>query len=97
MVNESIKLSIMLNLLFFLLFWDHNSSLSKLQVIFLAFLQFDMILLVMAKDDEKVVFSTRISPILLKQLKHLAVDQNKKIGDLVTASVELLLKKHKRI
>jgi hypothetical protein len=51
----------------------------------------------MKKKDDKVVFSTRIAPILLKQLKHLAVDQNKKIGDLVTEAVELLLKKHKKI
>lgn len=48
------------------------------------------------KDDDKVVFSTRISSELLKQLKHLAVDKHQKIGDLVTEAVELLLKKHKK-
>jgi hypothetical protein len=56
-----------------------------------------MILLVMQKkDDKKVVFSTRISPMLLKQLKHLAVDQNKKIGDLVQEAVLQLLEKYKK-
>ncbi len=70
---------------------------AKKQVIYLAFLHFYVILFVMAKEDEKVVFSTRIAPVLLKQLKHLAVDQNKKIGGLVEDALELLLKKHKRI
>ena len=56
-----------------------------------------MILLVMQKkDDKKVVFSTRIDPLLLKQLKYLAVDQNKKIGDLVQEGIALLLKKNRR-
>ena len=48
----------------------------------------------MKKTEKKVVFSTRLDPTLLKHLKHLAVDQNKKIGDLVAEAVELLLKKH---
>lgn len=77
---------------------DHNSLQENKQETNLAFLQWAMILSVMQKkDDEKVVFSTRVSPDLLKQLKHLAVDQHKKIGDLVTEAVELLLKKHKRV
>ena len=63
---------------------------------FLAFFQKYVILFFMKKEDGKIVFSTRIDPSLLKQLKHLAVDQHKKIGDLVTEAVELLLKKHKR-
>ena len=41
------------------------------------------------------MFSTRIDPELLKKLKHLSVDLEKPISELVEEAIENLVKKHK--
>jgi predicted transcriptional regulator len=43
--------------------------------------------------DEKKIFSTRIDNELLKKLKHLAVDEDQSIGDLLEEAIRCLLEK----
>jgi len=44
---------------------------------------------------ERKMFATRIDPDLLKELKHLSVDTDLKIADLVEQAIKDLLKKYK--
>jgi predicted transcriptional regulator len=45
---------------------------------------------------QKKTFSTRIDQDRLKELKHLAVDQDKSLGILLEEAIAELLKKYKR-
>ena len=45
-----------------------------------------------AKRESRTV---RLNPELLKQLKHLAVDENKTVSELVEEGIQLLLRKQK--
>ena len=45
--------------------------------------------------DQKKTFSTRIKTDRLKDLKHLAVDEDKSIGVLLEEAIEDLVKKYK--
>lgn len=47
--------------------------------------------------SEKKTFSTRIDDERLKALKHLAVDQDKSLGDLLEEAIGDLLKKYKKL
>lgn len=42
------------------------------------------------------VFSTRIDPDLVRQLKHLAVDENKALNELLEEAIRLLLRVRKK-
>jgi len=46
--------------------------------------------------EEKKVFSTRIDEDLVKKLKHLAVDEDKSLGNLLEEAIEDLLDKYKK-
>lgn len=41
---------------------------------------------------KREVFSTRVNPELIKQLKHLAVDEEKAINELLEEAIAILLK-----
>ncbi|MGA3279904.1 MAG: ribbon-helix-helix domain-containing protein [Smithella sp.] len=43
---------------------------------------------------EKKIFSTRIDDDLVRKLKHLAVDENKSLGNLLEEAIQELLKKY---
>jgi len=43
---------------------------------------------------EKKVFSTRIDEELIKKLKHLAVDEDKSLGNLLEEAIQEILKKY---
>lgn len=45
---------------------------------------------------EKKVFSTRVDEDLIKKLKHLAVDEDESLGNLLDEAIEDLLKKHEK-
>ncbi len=45
---------------------------------------------------DKKMFATRINPEILKELKHLSVDAEKSISDLLEEAIQLLLKKYKK-
>jgi predicted HicB family RNase H-like nuclease len=45
----------------------------------------------MKKPTKREVFSTRIDPELLRQLKHLAVDEGKALNELLEEAIRLLL------
>jgi predicted transcriptional regulator len=45
---------------------------------------------------EKKVFSTRIDDELIKKLKHLAVDEDESLGNLLDEAIEDLLKKYEK-
>jgi len=45
---------------------------------------------------EKKVFSTRVDANRIKYLKHLSVDTDKSIGDLLAEAIEDLLEKYKK-
>jgi len=47
--------------------------------------------------SEKRMFATRIAADLLKKLKHLSVDADTSIGDLLEEAVKDLLKKHEKL
>ena len=42
------------------------------------------------------MFSTRIDPDLLKELKHLSVDSEKSLSDLTEEAIKALLNKYKK-
>lgn len=44
---------------------------------------------------DKKMFATRVSPKILKELKHLSVDAEKSISALLEEAIQDLLKKHK--
>jgi predicted transcriptional regulator len=44
--------------------------------------------------DKKKVFSTRLNDDLVRALKHLAIDLNKTLGDLLEESISDTLKKY---
>jgi len=46
--------------------------------------------------SEKKMFATRISPAILKELKHLSIDAEKPIFDLTEEAIKDLLKKYKK-
>jgi predicted transcriptional regulator len=46
--------------------------------------------------EKKKVFSTRIDEDLVKKLKHLAVDEDKSLGNLLEEAIEDLLDKYKK-
>ena len=43
---------------------------------------------------ERKVFSTRLDQNLIKELKHLAVDEGRALNDLLEEAIEALLKKY---
>lgn len=45
---------------------------------------------------EKRVFSTRLDDDLVKKLKHLAVDEDQSLGNLLEEAIEDLLKKYEK-
>jgi hypothetical protein len=45
---------------------------------------------------DKKVFSTRIDDGRIKQLKHLAVDEERSLGDLLEEAIEDLLRKYEK-
>jgi predicted HicB family RNase H-like nuclease len=45
----------------------------------------------MKKSMKREVFSTRIDPELIRQLKHLAVDEGKALNELLEEAIRLLL------
>ena len=45
---------------------------------------------------EKKVFSTRVDDELIKKLKHLAVDEDESLGNLLDEAIEDLLKKYEK-
>ncbi len=45
---------------------------------------------------KKKVFSTRVDEDRIKELKHLAVDTNKSLGDLLEEAIQDLLKKYEK-
>lgn len=47
--------------------------------------------------DEKKTFSTRIDTDKIKKLKHLAVDTDKSLGDLLGEAIQDLVDKYKRM
>ena len=52
--------------------------------------------MVKAKDSVKrESYSVRLDPMLVTQLKHIAVDEKKPISVLIEESIKILLKKHK--
>jgi predicted transcriptional regulator len=46
--------------------------------------------------EEKKVFSTRINGSLIKKLKHLAVDENESLGNLLEEAIQDILKKYEK-
>jgi len=50
--------------------------------------------MVKPKDGKaRITYSVRLNPDLLKQLKHIAVDDNKTVGELIEEGINLLLEK----
>jgi predicted DNA-binding protein len=47
-------------------------------------------------DVKRVNFSTRLNPELVKRLKYMAVDEGKKLNELLEEAIELLLDSHKK-
>ena len=45
---------------------------------------------------DKKMFSTRIDPDLLKELKHLSVDSEKSLADLTEEAIKALLNKYRK-
>jgi len=45
---------------------------------------------------ERKVFSTRLDQDLIKELKHLAVDQGRALNDLFEEAIQALLKKYEK-
>ncbi len=45
---------------------------------------------------DKKMFSTRMNPIILKNLKHLSVDTEKPISELTEEAIQDLLKKYEK-
>jgi predicted transcriptional regulator len=45
---------------------------------------------------DKKVFSTRIDEDRIKELKHLAVDENRSLGNLLEEAIDDLLKKYEK-
>jgi predicted transcriptional regulator len=46
---------------------------------------------------ERKVFSTRIDQDVIKRLKHLAVDRNSSLNDLLEEAIQDLLKKYEKV
>jgi hypothetical protein len=46
--------------------------------------------------DTKQVFSTRVDSAAIKGLKHLAIDRNMSIGELLEEAIQDLLKKYEK-
>ena len=45
---------------------------------------------------DKKIFSTRVDEDRIKDLKHLAVDTDKSLGDLLAEAIDLLVNKYKK-
>ena len=45
---------------------------------------------------ERKVFSTRLDQDLIKELKHLAVDEDRALNDLLEEAIQALLKKYEK-
>jgi len=53
--------------------------------------------MVKSNDDvQRVSYSVRIDPELIKYLKHAAVDANKPVSTLIEEGIRLILKKYKK-
>ncbi len=53
--------------------------------------------MVKAKDNiKRETYSVRLNPEVIKELKHLAVDENKPMSVLIEEAITLLLKKYKK-
>ena len=46
--------------------------------------------------NQRKVFSTRVNDNLVKKLKHLSVDEDKSLGDLLEEAIQDLLKKYEK-
>jgi len=46
-------------------------------------------------NEEKIVFGVRVNKKLVKELKKLAVEQDKKYGELLEEAIKMLLEKYK--
>lgn len=46
--------------------------------------------------SDKKIFSTRINEDRIKELKHLAVDESKSLGNLIEEAIKDLLEKYKK-
>jgi predicted transcriptional regulator len=53
--------------------------------------------MVKAKDDiKRESYSVRLDPDLIRELKHIAVDEKKPISTLIEEGIRLILKKYKK-
>ena len=53
--------------------------------------------MVKSRDDiERESYSVRLNPELIRQLKHVAVDEKKSMSQLIEEAIALLLQKHKK-
>ena len=53
--------------------------------------------MVKSKDDiQRVSYSVRVDPDLIKDLKHIAVDENKPVSTLIEEGIKLVIKKYKK-
>jgi hypothetical protein len=53
--------------------------------------------MVKAKDGaNRVTYSVRLNPDVLKELKHLAVDENKTVGELIEEGIRLVIERRQR-
>jgi len=52
---------------------------------------------VKSKDDiQRISYSVRVDPDLIKDLKHIAVDENKPVSTLIEEGIKLVIKKYKK-
>jgi len=52
--------------------------------------------MVKSKDNiERITYSVRLNPELLKKLKHLCIEENKPIGELIEEGIKLLFTKRR--
>lgn len=58
-------------------------------------LSFHFLVLILFMGDKKV-FSTRLEDDLLKKLKHLAIDKDESLGNLLEEAIQDLLKKYEK-
>ena len=53
--------------------------------------------MVKSKDDiQRISYSVRVDPDLIKDLKHIAVDENKPVSTLIEEGIKLVIKKYKK-
>jgi hypothetical protein len=53
--------------------------------------------MVKSKDGvARVTYSVRLNPDLLKELKHIAVDENRTVGELIEEGIKAIVEKRKK-